>query len=227
MNITGNVLNLAFRSGDMAVIACARLAHATGMLKLYQPIPDLNLAMDSLRPRLQMRLNSIRDQLPPGTHDGLDIGCNIGYYAFELAKDGHRIMGVEGGPANFAILSAARRKLQVSRIVPVQWTLTPENIGLLPQVDFTIFMSVFHHWCLAYGAETALEMLSVIISRTRNVLFFESAQYDETSDRYKDILPDRGTSDSEQWWHSYFSSKKISEVRTIYKQGRSLMAVRP
>lgn len=134
-------------------------------------------------------------------------------------------MAVEGALANFAILSAARRKVKADRVIPVHWTLTPENLDLLPNVDFTILMSVFHHWCYSYGADNALQMLMTLLSKTRHVLFFETAQYDETSDRYRDILPDKGAISSEEWWRDYFLSKGCPGVHTILARGRSLMAV--
>lgn len=227
MNVANLAFHLACRSGDAATIAWARLAHRAGMFKLYQPVPDLSLAMNTLRPRIQKRLRAIQGSLPEESLIGLDIGSNIGFYTFELAKKGHHVMSVEGGRAEFAILSAARRRLRQELVVPVQWTLTPDNINLLPEVDFTIFMSVFHHWCRDFGQDDALKMLGVIISRSRRVLFFETAQYDETSETYKNILPDRGAGDSEQWWHQYFKSRGCVDVRTIHKQGRALMAVYP
>lgn len=87
MNIGKAVLHAACRSGDEAVLAWARFGHATGMFKLYQPLPDINLAMDTLGPRIQERLAATQKNLPPGPPDGLDIGSNIGFYASEIVKD--------------------------------------------------------------------------------------------------------------------------------------------
>lgn len=227
MNLGKLVLHGVYRAVDSFVLAWARLGHATGMFRLYQPVTDLKLAMDVLDPRVTERLRAISAELPPEAREGIDIGSNVGFYAFELAKGGRRVLAVESSLAEFAILSAAQRKTGNDMVIPVQWRLTPKSIGLLPEADFMIFMSVFHHWCLAFGRDEAVQMLETLVSKTRKVIYFETAQFDETSQTYRDVLPDQGAENSEQWWHDFFRSRKCSDVKTIYKKGRSLLAVRP
>lgn len=77
----------------------------------------------------------------------LDIGCNAGFYTFELAKRGARVTGVEPNPHYLAQARWAARRLNLDHLV----TFEQDNIYSFGRrnwqggYDIVLFMGVFYH----------------------------------------------------------------------------------
>ena len=205
------------------LIITIRLAELLKIVEFYQPISDLGLGSKVPRKRITNRLEAIHEYLPEGKLSGIDIGCNIGFYCFELAKQGHFMLGIEPYMPVYFSAKCVRQKLGMKNVLFSDMRLTPNNISLLPKFDFTILMSVFHHWCVHYGTEGGLIMLATVLKNTEKVLFFETGEPHKNSKRYGKCLPDMG-GNPEKWMHEYFLNKGCSEVKTISSKGRSLIA---
>ena len=202
----------------------ARVGDGTRLLDFYQPITDLGLGKRFMSSRVIRRWEAIHENLPSGRLSGLDVGCNVGYYCFEMAKLGHHMWGCEASRPLYLVFWYARERLRENRVQALHLKVTPENIEQLPTFDCVLCMSVFHHWCFHFGTAEALVMLDRLVERTGKVLFFETAQTDETSQRYMDVLPDMGE-DPEAWLHQHFLDKGCDRVKTVYSRGRHLLAV--
>jgi hypothetical protein len=211
-----------------SVLWWAKFSSATRIIPLYQPLTDVGLDRKGSNERMHERLDAIRHHLPPGPLTGMDIGCNIGFYVFEFVKDGHKMIAVEADWNYFSILFAARRRLRrESDIIPISFYFTPDTISALPIADFTIFMSVFHHWCREFGTGPATDMLLTILRRSRKALFFEPPFWRETKAKNQKALPDYGAEDSVAWWRDFFQSHGCRRVEVIYRNWRSLMLIEP
>jgi len=209
------------------IIVLAKLAHRIHVFRQYQPIPDLNLAMDMQTPRNINRLKAIREHVPDNSRTGIDIGCNIGYFLFELANSGYRMIGIEGDLPTYRILNSIRNTLKNYNVITSNYFVTPENVDCLPEADFIICMAIFHHWCVAYGDNTALEMLKIITHKCRKAIFFETPFAQDSSDKYKKVLPDRNADDAEQWWQNFFVSMGCEKPELIYSSSRKLFVILP
>src|SRR5512146_892795 len=54
--------------------------------------------------------------------------------------------------------------------------INPRSVELLPHVDATLFLAVWHHFVQQFGLEAATAMLSQVWRRTATVLFFETGE---------------------------------------------------
>ena len=93
-------------------------------------------------------------------------------------------------------------------------SVTPENVHTLPRVDCVVCLSVFHHWCIAFGRDRATEMLEAVFDRTDVVFFFETAQSDAQITAHRQAVPDMGES-PEAWLHDFFFRRGAARVETI------------
>ncbi len=100
----------------------------------------------------------------------LDVGCNAGFYTFELAKRGAQVLGIDINPhyleqANWAALQLGLcdqvefRRMQV-------YDLAAEN----EMFDLVMFLGVFYH--LRYP----LLGLDIVAKRARRLLIFQTLQ---------------------------------------------------
>ena len=177
----------------------AKFFHHTGFVKLYQPLPHLFITSGEYSERITGRLEAIQENLDANMKIGMDIGCNNGFYVFSLAETGRWMCGVEGDDSVFQVFLAAKRKFLPGNVTPINMHVTPENVHVLPECDFVIFMAVFHHWARHYGKDAALQMLSILLSKTRQTLFLEVPFSNDSGENYRDVLPDRDAKDPEAW----------------------------
>jgi len=146
-------------------------------------------------------IESQLDQLTPAT--ALDIGCNAGWFTLALGRRGIAALGVEGHPPYYraAIVAAQRSGLRNVGIVTLE--LTPETLELLPTVDCTVFLSIWHHIVRDGGLEHATSFVRSVWAHTQQVLFFETGESDEFAGAgfgLPEMVPD-----ARQWLTSYLA----------------------
>lgn len=69
----------------------------------------------------------------------------------------------------------------------MHYTLSPDDIHKLPQVDVALFLSVYHYWYREYGPDEAERVLEVLGEKVTDKIFFEPASRRERYRRGPDI----------------------------------------
>lgn len=98
----------------------------------------------------------------------LDIGCNAGFYSFELAKLGAEVCGVDVDPHYLRQAHWASERLGLSEQVRFRQMQVYELARASESYDLVLFMGVFYH--LRYP----LLALDIVAERTERVLVFQS-----------------------------------------------------
>jgi hypothetical protein len=133
--------------------------------------------------------------------------------------------GIEGADVTFQVFLAAKRLFPAGNVIPLNMYVTPQNAASLPDCDFTVLMAVFHHWARFYGAEAALEILSTVLAKTRQTIFFEVPFARDSGPKYRDCLPDRDVEDPEAWWMAWFAERGWKAMTPIFTQNRVLYRI--
>jgi len=131
----------------------------------------------------------------------LDLGCNVGWYALRLAALGIPTVGVEGYPPYYrtALYAARRSRSPSQRLAIAVMMIDVENARLLPQIECTLFLSIWHHLVREQGFDAATGVLREVWRRTDKVLFFESGEEEmRTYFHLPEMVPDART-----WFTSY------------------------
>jgi tRNA (mo5U34)-methyltransferase len=144
----------------------------------------------------------------------LDIGCNAGYYSFELAKRGARVLGVDLDLHYLRQAAWAARELGFEHSVEFRRMQVYELAGVEDRYDLVLFLGVFYH--LRYP----LLGLDLVARHTGRLMVFQTLTTGEdhstvdTSDRPiddRDALSDPGwprmafierqfAGDPTNWW---------------------------
>jgi tRNA (mo5U34)-methyltransferase len=107
----------------------------------------------------------------PARLDGwrvLDVGCNAGYYSFELAKRGASVLGIDVEPLYLTQARWAAREFGLTRKVEFRQMEVYEIARFREQFDLVWFMGVFYH--LRYP----LLALDLLAARTRRLMMFQT-----------------------------------------------------
>ncbi len=141
---------------------------------IYHPLPfyefrHLSTQVQSQTPyqRLQMILKAAS---PVQGKRILDLGCNLGFYSFSLAKRGADVTAVELRE-DYQNISK-----QVSKLynVPIQWkqtSLTPDLIDEVGKVDVTLCFSMIQWVIDQQGMAMGEEILHKISEQSHTLLF--------------------------------------------------------
>ena len=210
----------------MGAGSALRLAVRCRLLAAYQPLPELGVRVVSSREKaVYARWEAIRAELgEPGSV--LDIGCNLGFYAFEAARAGHLAFGLDV-PRYAAALALARFASGRPEVVPISLRLAPRHVQILPIFDRVICLQVFHHLCADYGEEQATHILGGIWNRTGRKLFLESEWGESAGERFRTRMPPPGNG-FEAWCRAFFGQRGAARVECIYSdsgRGRSLLVI--
>lgn len=144
----------------------------------------------------------------------LDIGCNIGFFTLELAKRGHFCLGVDINKRALLTANLIREIDEIEQACFMHFPINIETVGRLPAFDITICLSVFHHWAMHFGADEATAIMQEVADQTNDLLFFETAQTSDCSEKYQKVLPDMG-SNARAWLDSYLTDLGFSEVFSL------------
>jgi tRNA (mo5U34)-methyltransferase len=112
-----------------------------------------------LAPHLPQRLHGWR---------ALDIGCNAGFYSFELARRGAEVLGIDIDPHYLAQARWAAREFGLADRVTFRRMQVYDLARSAEQFDLVLFMGVFYH--LRYP----LLALDIIAQRVRRMMVFQT-----------------------------------------------------
>ena len=202
-----------------------KLVLRLGLIRAYQPIPDLNIRIAHGREvGVKKRWEAIRAELPENPGSVLDIGCNVGFYVIEAAKLGHMAAGLDS-PVFARALTTISNDLKLDNVIPIRCRLDLTNVKALPDFDCIIMLQVFHHLCRAYGTEQGLAIVRELYGKAKKRFIFETEPSYRTNERFRPYLPDMG-SDSETWVKGFFAELGCRETRVIYRdEGRQRVVV--
>jgi tRNA (mo5U34)-methyltransferase len=122
----------------------------------------------------------------PAQLDGwtaLDIGCNAGYYSFELARRGARVTGIDVDPHYLRQAEWAAKELGLEDAIEFRQMQVYDLAGEDAKFDLVLFMGVFYH--LRYP----LLGLDIVARHTRSIMVFQTLTmpgmevYPDTTDR--------------------------------------------
>jgi tRNA (mo5U34)-methyltransferase len=107
----------------------------------------------------------------PARLDGwtaLDIGCNAGYYSFELARRGARVTGIDVDPHYLRQAEWAAKELDFEDSIEFRQMQVYDLADDDEKFDLVLFMGVFYH--LRYP----LLGLDIVARRTRRTMVFQT-----------------------------------------------------
>jgi tRNA (mo5U34)-methyltransferase len=107
----------------------------------------------------------------PSRLDGwsaLDIGCNAGYYSFELAQRGARVVGIDVDPHYLRQARWAARELELEDAIEFREMQVYDLAGEEEKFDLVLFMGVFYH--LRYP----MLGLDIVTRHTRRMMVFQT-----------------------------------------------------
>lgn len=157
-----------------------------GRRELYQPVDSPELAgwvhVRRCSDRLAKMINFLRAEnlMPPVSKSYLDVAAAYGWFVAEMEKVGFRAEGVERDPTS----------ISVGRIM---YGLNPEQVrradavaflsSLQDKYDVTSCLSLAHHYILHRLNVSAEELLHLMDSATRKVMFFDMGECREYLER--------------------------------------------
>jgi tRNA (mo5U34)-methyltransferase len=112
----------------------------------------------------------------------LDVGCNAGFYSFELARRGASVLGIDVDPHYLAQARWAVREMGLEAQVEFQQMEVYDIAQSTEAFDLVWFMGVFYH--LRYP----LLALDLLAQRTRRLMMFQTLTmpgddvYEDTAD---------------------------------------------
>jgi hypothetical protein len=145
----------------------------------YQPLPWRDASGqpasrgEGVISRWEAMLPLIQDLQP---RSAMDIGCSVGWFSLKLAALQIPTVGVEGYPPYYRTAIYAAKRLKADNFAAAVMMLDERTVRLLPRVDCTLLLSVWHHLVQQYGLSGATSILSEVWQRTNRVLFFETGE---------------------------------------------------
>ena len=101
----------------------------------------------------------------------LDVGCNAGFYSFELARRGASVLGIDVDPHYLAQARWARGEMGLQDRVEFRQMQVYELARSNERFDLVWFMGVFYH--LRYP----LLALDLLAARTQRLLMFQTLTF--------------------------------------------------
>jgi tRNA (mo5U34)-methyltransferase len=98
----------------------------------------------------------------------LDIGCNAGYYSFELARRNAKVVGIDVEPLYLRQARWAARELGLENAVEFRQMQVYDLAGEAEKFDLVLFMGVFYH--LRYP----LLGLDIVARHTGRIMVFQT-----------------------------------------------------
>jgi tRNA (mo5U34)-methyltransferase len=98
----------------------------------------------------------------------LDIGCNAGFYSFELARRGASVMGIDVDPRYLRQANWAAKQFGLEHAVEFRRMQVYDLSRLKETFDLVLFMGVFYH--LRYPVLA----LDIVAERVKGTMVFQS-----------------------------------------------------
>ena len=161
------------------------------------------------------RLDAINRFLPEDAQPStLDVGCNLGFFTFNMAKRGGFCIGIDYGRNEILAAKALAHKHSVDNIVFTQMEITPENASLLPKGDMVICLSIFHHWIRKLGQEQTKIIMQGLADSSNKYLIFDTGQPNEKNNEWAKSLEFMNP-DINHWAIGYLKSLGFDKVDNI------------
>ena len=153
-----------------------------GRSELYQPIDSPEVAGWILVRRCSDRLAKMTEFLraenlaPPASSSYLDVASSYGWFVSEMSKAGYQAEGVESDPIAISVgnLVYGLKPGQVHRSDAVGFLRAHQG-----QRDVVSCFSLAHHYILNRRNASVEELLHLLDSATRRVMFFDMGQSHE------------------------------------------------
>ncbi len=173
---------------------------------IYQPVTELGRRYAAADRKVGtasrwLAMRPVLEATMPRT--AVDIGCNAGWFTLELGRLGVPTLGVESHPPYYRAALAAVQRSGLRNVGIMAIELSPGTMGLLPQADCILLLSVWHHLVREGGLDAATSFLQRTWQDTRRIMFFETGEADEFRGPefgLPEMLPD-----ARQWLSSYLS----------------------
>ena len=171
------------------------------------------------------RLNAINEFLPTGFKPTtLDIGCNMGFFTFQMAKRGGFSIGIDYGRNEIMAAKALASRYSTSNVVFTQMEITPENASFLPKADMGICLSVYHHWVRKLGEMESLRIMTGLAESAGKYFVFDTGQPNEKNVNWNQYLEFMNP-DINIWAETYFKALGFSKVVNLGDHRTSLSDV--
>jgi len=196
-----------------------------GLMSQYQPHPLKGCNLPAEREN-ESRWIAIDAALPAITPmSSMDIGCNIGFFTFRMAKHGGTCVGIDIGENEIRAARAIAENYRIPNVSFLCNAITPESAEGLPKTDIVICMSVFHHWVRKSGFDQAALIMRTLADRCMHTMIFETGQHNETATDWWQELDFMGD-DSEAWIVQFLQEMGFDSVSQIGSFGTSLSDVK-
>jgi tRNA (mo5U34)-methyltransferase len=112
----------------------------------------------------------LADHLPSDLRGqtALDIGCNAGFYSFELARRGARVVSIDTDPHYLEQARWARDQLGLGGRIELRRASVYQLAQDAQRFDIVLFMGVFYH------LRHPLLALDIVASKVRSTLVFQT-----------------------------------------------------
>lgn len=161
------------------------------------------------------RLKAITEFLPVKKKlTTLDIGCNLGFFTFNMAKYGGFSIGLDYGRNEILAAKALAQKHQIQNIVFTQIKITPSNCNFLPKTDVVFCLSIYHHWVRRFGEQKAKEIMSGLSKSAIKYFVFDTGQPNEKNVEWSDCLSFIKPN-IDIWAKEYFMSLGFKEINKL------------
>jgi tRNA (mo5U34)-methyltransferase len=242
-NRTGVAASAASRARQRRIAALAPWFHNLHLPDGTQTAPDHFIGGDfptfkwrDIAPAIPRRLNGWRV---------LDVGCNAGFYSFELARRGASVLGIDVEPHYLAQARWAAREFGLADVVQFRQMEVYDIARTREQFDLVWFMGVFYH--LRYP----LLALDLLAERTRRLLMFQTltmpgeSVYPDTADHRIDdrtpllesgwpkmaFIEHRFAGDPTNWWVANHAGVEAmlrsSGLRVVARPGHEMYLCAP
>ena len=197
-----------------------------GLLNTYAPnafVPREKILKDERAS--YGRLDAINRFLPEDAQPTvLDVGCNLGFFTFNMAKRGGFSLGIDYGRNEILAAKALSVKHSVNNIAFAQMEITPENAFLLPKVDMVICLSVFHHWIRKLGEAESLKIMKGLAGSANKYFVFDTGQPNEKNVEWNKCVEFMNP-DINAWAEDYLEGLGFSKVVNLGNHRTSLSDV--
>jgi hypothetical protein len=204
-----------------------KLLLKSGLIDIYQPLPWFGIKGTQRHVSSLKRWEAIQRELGSIGGSGgsaLDIGCNLGFFSFQLARNGFFCLGIEANRFLYHLCNLEKEVGKFQNAVFMEGFLDEKLCRKLPIVDVTLFLSVFHHLVRESGIEAATRVVVSLMKNTRKIMFFETGQSNETNTSWARYLPEMHPNPSE-WIKKYFFSLGASNVKSLGEYQTHLSAI--
>ena len=183
--------------------------------EIYQPVVAPGFSHLIPKRPCEDRLNLI---IPGVDNSGArinDIGCQIGYFSFLLARKGHLVTGFDMNEQNINVCNLINEINGISpkpKFLNIAFDL--ETAEKFKTVDYTLCLAVFHHIIHTKGISVAKKLVPILRKKTKKKLFFEIGQSNEPVEPWTRSLPDMGT-DPFTWISDFLKEGGFRNIKSL------------